>query len=99
MKHKKHDSHAEDEEHTDAAATEQAAVGSAGGSDEAEILRSRLSDAEAKAAEHLDGWQRALADFQNYRKRVERDRDAERVAMKGDLIRSVLPVLDDLERA
>jgi molecular chaperone GrpE len=55
--------------------------------------------AEAKAAEHLDGWQSALADFQNYRKRVERDRDAERVAMKGDLIRSVLPVLDDLERA
>jgi molecular chaperone GrpE len=99
MKHKKHDSHAEDEEHTDAAATEQAAIPAAGGSDEVESLRSRLSEAEAKAAEHLDGWQRALADFQNYRKRLERDRDAERVAMKGDLIRSVLPVLDDLERA
>jgi len=45
------------------------------------------------------GWQRALADFQNYKKRVERDREAEQAAMKSALIRKVLPVLDDLELA
>jgi molecular chaperone GrpE len=64
-----------------------------------EALRSQLSAAEQKAAENLDGWQRALAEFQNYRKRVERDREAEQAGMKGDLIKKILPVLDDLERA
>lgn len=67
--------------------------------DELEILRRDLKEAQDRAEENLDGWQRALADFQNYKKRVERDRIADQEAMKGDLIRRVLPVLDDLERA
>jgi molecular chaperone GrpE len=62
-------------------------------------LRKELAGAEAKAAENLDGWQRAVAEFQNYKKRVERDREGDQAAMKADLIRKVLPVLDDLERA
>jgi molecular chaperone GrpE len=66
---------------------------------EMDALRSELQEAQAKAAENLDGWQRALAEFQNYRKRIERDRLGEQAAMKGDLIKRVLPVLDDLERA
>jgi molecular chaperone GrpE len=66
---------------------------------EVEALRAELQEAQAKAAENLDGWQRALAEFQNYRKRIERDRLTEQAAMKGDLVRKVLPVLDDLERA
>jgi molecular chaperone GrpE len=68
-------------------------------SDEIATLRAQLEEAQARAAENLDGWQRALAEFQNYRKRIDRDRQGEQVAMKGDLIRKVLPVLDDLERA
>ncbi|HSR20411.1 MAG TPA: nucleotide exchange factor GrpE [Anaerolineales bacterium] len=76
-------------------------VSSAGpsGLEELESVRAQLAQAEAKAAENLDGWQRALAEFQNFRKRVERDRAVEQIAMKGDLIKKVLPVLDDLERA
>ncbi len=66
---------------------------------EAETIRLELQEALAKAAENLDGWQRALAEFQNYRKRIERDRLTEQASMKGDLIKRVLPVLDDLERA
>jgi molecular chaperone GrpE len=73
---------------------------------ELETLQSRLEEAEnktreleAKSAENLDGWQRSVAEFQNYKKRIERDRDAEKASMKGDLIKKVLPVLDDLERA
>jgi molecular chaperone GrpE len=66
---------------------------------EMESLQSQLIEAQAKAAENLDGWQRALAEFQNYRKRIDRDRQSEHAAMKGDLIKKVLPVLDDLERA
>ena len=66
---------------------------------DAENLRLQLEDAQKRAAENLAGWQRALAEFQNFRKRIDRDRLAEQAAMKGDVIRKVLPVLDDLERA
>lgn len=64
-----------------------------------DALKRQLEDAETKLAESLDGWQRSLADFQNYKKRVERDNDMIRASMKGDLIKKVLPLLDDLERA
>ena len=66
---------------------------------EVETLQAKLAQAESKAAENLDGWQRTAADFQNFKKRVERDRAADHTAMKADLIRQVLPILDDLERA
>jgi molecular chaperone GrpE len=62
-------------------------------------LMKRLEDAETTAAQHLDGWQRAQAEFINYKNRVARDQDAQRITMKGDIIRKLLPVLDDLERA
>jgi molecular chaperone GrpE len=66
---------------------------------EVEVLQAKLVEAEAKAAQNLDGWQRAAAEFQNFKKRIERDRTVDQAAMKADLIRQVLPVLDDLERA
>src|SRR5438552_2068877 len=37
-------------------------------------MEAQLTDAQAKAAEYLDGWQRARADFVNYRKRSEQER-------------------------
>jgi molecular chaperone GrpE len=64
-----------------------------------EALQKQLEEAEAKAAEHLDGWQRAQAEFVNYKNRVQRDREADYASMKGDIIRKMLPVLDDLERS
>lgn len=66
---------------------------------EIEALKRQLEEAEAKLAESVDGWQRAQAEFQNYKKRIERDNELIYVAMKGDIVRKVLPVLDDLERA
>ena len=65
----------------------------------AEEAEARARELETKSAENLDGWQRAVAEFQNYRKRVERDRVSDQEAMKSDLILKILPVLDDLERA
>ncbi len=59
----------------------------------------RIKQLEAKAAENLDGWQRAVAEFQNYKKRVDRDRESDKAIMRGDLIKRFLPVLDDLQRA
>ncbi len=66
---------------------------------EVEALRSQVAELKFKLAESQDGWQRSVADFQNYRKRMERDNELLRVSMKGDLIKKVLPALDDLERA
>jgi molecular chaperone GrpE len=66
---------------------------------EIESLTSRLREAETKAAEYKDGWVRAQADFQNYKKRLERDNELTYISMKGDIIKKILPVLDDLERA
>jgi molecular chaperone GrpE len=66
---------------------------------ELEALRQKLAETEAKSLENLDGWQRAVAEFQNYKKRQDRDREADKAWMKGELIKKVLPVLDDLERA
>lgn len=67
--------------------------------DESEALKRQLEEAQAQASEFKDSWMRSQAEFQNYRKRVERDNEAVKAAMKGDIIRKVLPVLDDLERA
>jgi len=66
---------------------------------EIDALMKRLEEAEAKVAEHLDGWQRAQAEFVNYKNRVLRDQELMRNTMKGDAIKKYLPVLDDLERA
>lgn len=64
-----------------------------------DALKRQLEDAETKLADSVDGWQRSVAEFQNYKKRIERDREVEKALMKGDLIKKVLPALDDLERA
>jgi molecular chaperone GrpE len=77
----------------EASSPEQTTVG------ELETLQAKLAEAETKAAQNLDGWQRAAAEFQNFKKRIERDRAADQAGMKADLLRQVLPILDDLERA
>jgi molecular chaperone GrpE len=64
-----------------------------------EALQSQLAEAESKASEYKDGWMRSQAEFQNYKKRVERDNEMMYGSMKGDIVKKVLPVLDDLERA
>jgi molecular chaperone GrpE len=66
---------------------------------EIEALQTRVEEAEAKAAENLDGWQRSQAEFINFKNRVQRDRELDYASMKGDIIRKILPVLDDLERS
>ena len=66
---------------------------------EVEALKKQLEEADAKASEYKDNWMRSQAEFQNYRKRIERDNDMLRVHMKGDIVKKILPVLDDLERA
>lgn len=51
------------------------------------------------AAERLADLQRLQAEYANYRKRVERDREANRIMAVQDVVASLLPVMDDLDRA
>ena len=67
--------------------------------DELETLRAALEEAEARAAEYLDGWQRARAEFANYRRRQEQQRQQMQALAKANLLLQLLPVMDDLRRA
>lgn len=62
-------------------------------------LKEQLAASEAKAAEYLDGWQRSQAEFINYKKRQQQVQESRFLDMKADLIRDLLPLLDDLELA
>lgn len=62
-------------------------------------LEERLSLAEADAQKYLDNWRRAEADFQNYKRRTEQERDENRRFAGISLIMNMLPIVDDLERA
>jgi molecular chaperone GrpE len=62
-------------------------------------LKQRLEESESKTNEYRDSWMRSQAEFQNYRKRLERDHELTYTTMKGDIVKKILPVLDDLERA
>ena len=62
-------------------------------------LQEKLAETEAKAAEHLDGWQRAQAEFANYKKRLAREQEQQTAEVRGRVIKRYLEVVDDLERA
>ena len=66
---------------------------------ELETLRAAADDAESKRIEYLGDLKRVAADFDNYRKRVARDQDALVARAHERLVKELLPVLDDLERA
>ena len=67
-------------------------------SDEA-VIEADLTAADAKVAELTDDLRRVHAEYANYRKRVERDREAARDVTIGGVITELLPILDDIERA
>ena len=66
---------------------------------EVQALQDELKDWQAKAIEYLDGWQRARAEFANYKKRVEREQASAYQNAAGNVIKRHLEILDDLERA
>ncbi|MFH1032476.1 MAG: nucleotide exchange factor GrpE [Chloroflexota bacterium] len=64
-----------------------------------EVLKKALSEAKAKAEANLAGWQRAQADFTNYKNRLEQEKIETIKWANFKVIESLMPVLDDLERA
>jgi molecular chaperone GrpE len=61
--------------------------------------RAELKRVEAERAELRETLARRQADFENYRKRMERDRNESYNRMVGDVVSKLLPVLDNLRRA
>jgi molecular chaperone GrpE len=64
-----------------------------------DALQQELEKQKALARHHLDGWKRAAADLENYRKRVEKEQAELARFGHAVLMMRLLPVLDDLERA
>ncbi len=62
-------------------------------------LEEQLAAAQAEAAKNLEGWQRAAADLANYKKRQAEQVQRLRVDITANIIREILPVLDDLDLA
>ena len=58
-----------------------------------------LKAAQDKAAELQDRYARLQAEWDNFRKRTSAERDSERARAAESLVKDLLPVLDDLERA
>jgi len=64
-----------------------------------EEASSLLPDLTQQRNEAIDRWKRAAADLDNYKKRAARERE-EYVALANErLVKELLPILDDLERA
>ncbi|HNM98726.1 MAG TPA: nucleotide exchange factor GrpE [Marmoricola sp.] len=58
-----------------------------------------LSQARAELAERTADLQRLQAEYVNYKKRVDRDRDLVRANAVASVLTQLLPVLDDIDRA
>ena len=76
----------------------QAPQGEAGGVDLVEPPDQALERVTGELEELNDRYLRLAADFDNFRKRVTRERSQMRAQAQADLVRDVLEALDDLER-
>src|ERR1044071_3596943 len=64
-----------------------------------EDLDALLADTQRERDEYLDLAKRTKADFENFRRRMTAEVQAAGLRGKSEVIREVVPVLDDLERA
>ena len=67
--------------------------------DEYDALEKELASLQAQVEEQQDGWLRTRADFDNYKKRVQRDAARSYQDAMASIIKTYLAVADDLGRA
>ncbi|UCE00754.1 MAG: nucleotide exchange factor GrpE [Chloroflexota bacterium] len=67
--------------------------------EEIDGLQEEIAALQRQSEEYLDGWQRERAEFANYKKRMERERQQLQQSITGNIIRKYLEILDDLELA
>ncbi|MBO5797089.1 MAG: nucleotide exchange factor GrpE [Clostridia bacterium] len=62
-------------------------------------LAAELKAANEKLAEQEDAYKRMLAEYANYKRRTEQEKEQLGLFTKGELLKTLLPVLDNLQRA
>jgi molecular chaperone GrpE len=62
-------------------------------------LMQAFIEAQKEAQSNKDGWQRARAEFANYKKRIERERVELFQRASNDTLKDLLPIVDDFDRA
>ncbi len=88
---------AEDKRTHDPAAVDGVADTSAASA--AGITQEAFDDLQARAKDYLEGWQRARAEFANYKKRIESQLNESYQNASADTLKSLLPIIDDFDRA
>lgn len=79
---------------------ESANTASDNASEQGEVVTpAMVQAAQTQAQEYLQGWQRARAEFANYKKRVEREMKDSYGSAAGSVLKDILPAIDDFERA
>lgn len=63
------------------------------------VTQEAFDDLQSRAKDYLEGWQRARAEFANYRKRVEGQLNESYQNASADTLKSLLPIIDDFDRA
>lgn len=70
---------------------------------EAEVIENNLDSESDKLKEELnemtDRYKRLLAEFENYKKRTQKDKEGIKDLLVSDIMTSILPVIDNLEKA
>ncbi len=105
MDKKKNHPHPGDAEHTDQEAVAAASAGEQAASSASETierikqLEEALAAKEAEAAANWDKFVRERADLENYRKRVQKEKEELLKYGNESLILEILPILDNMERA
>jgi molecular chaperone GrpE len=90
---------AEDDREVGTAAPAGAVTEDDGAAEEAAPEPTELERVSAERDQYLDALQRLKAEFDNFRKRNERERQTVALGATRDVVRGLLPVMDNLERA
>jgi len=62
-------------------------------------LKKEIDEKDNKLNDYIDTLQRKQAEFENYKKRILREQSKSKTLANMDLIKNLLPILDDLEKA
>jgi molecular chaperone GrpE len=79
--------------------TDAASAAGSGDAPDADRLARELDEVRTKEAALVDDLKRLQAEYVNYRRRVDRDRDVARELAVAGVLEALLPVLDDIGRA
>ena len=67
--------------------------------DQLATLKTEIERLQAESHEYLDGWQRARADFINFKRRTTEENSNSRARIAGDILTHFFTILDDLDLA